>query len=67
MLLLVIIFFIRQLGNNLGDASISKFLLALQYQKTLMEMHKGQGTGLLRLVLTVYTISLLYNNKNAIL
>ena len=45
--------FFLKIGNNLGDASINKFLLSLQYQKTLMEMHKSPGTGLLRLILTV--------------
>ena len=32
---------------------MNNFLLALQYQKTFMEMHKNTGTGLMRLVLNV--------------
>lgn len=38
--------------NELTDQSIDNFLLALQYQKTFMEIHKNQtGTGLMRLVI----------------
>jgi hypothetical protein len=39
--------------NDLTDASVNKFLLALQYQKTIMDMHRSQATGLLRLIINV--------------
>ena len=32
---------------------MNNFLLALQYQKTIMETHKSVGTGLMRLVINV--------------
>lgn len=39
--------------------------MALQYQKSIMELHKSLGTGLMRLVLTVNgNIFSLGNNKN---
>ncbi len=39
-------------GNELTDRTVDNFLLALQYQKTFMELHKTQtSTGLMRLVL----------------
>jgi len=41
--------------NELSDQGLGFFLLALQYQKTFMELHKiqpTQGTGLLRLVVS---------------
>lgn len=37
--------------NELTNTSVNNFLLALQYQKTIMETHKSVGTGLMRLVI----------------
>ena len=37
---------------------------ALQYQKTYMELHKSQGTGLLRLVINVNYFLFSFNNNN---
>ncbi len=55
-------FTIENKGNELTDASINHFILALQYQKTYMELHKSQGTGLLRLVLNVIRFLYTYIN-----
>lgn len=41
--------------NELTDQSINNFLMSLQYQKSIMEVHKSLNTGLMRLVLN-------YNN-----
>jgi len=50
-------------GNELTDLSLNYFLLALQYQKTYLDIHKlqpNQGTGILRLIFSVRLLHLIY-------
>ncbi|CAF0784193.1 unnamed protein product [Brachionus calyciflorus] len=48
--------------NELTEKGVNSFLLAISYQKTFMELHKSQGTGLLRLILTNNGFSPDYEN-----
>ncbi|RNA40024.1 leucine-rich repeat-containing 71-like isoform X5 [Brachionus plicatilis] len=48
--------------NELTEKSVNSFLMALSYQKTFMEIHKSQGTGLLRLMMTNNDFSSDYEN-----
>lgn len=40
-------------GNNLTERAVNSFILALQYQKVILEMNKAHGLGLMRLILQV--------------
>ena len=60
-----LIFYVRFFfkGNELTDLSLNYFLLALQYQKTYLDIHKlqpNQGTGILRLIFSVRLLHLIY-------